>query len=418
MSDTFERHLADQCARSFAEVAGAGCVVTDVEGRLLSEYGYGCASCQLCEAAGRRKEACTAAYRQGLTEAGRFGGRYVYLCPMGLGLFATPVVIVEGEVMGITAGPFLMVERADYTSCELEQLHLPKTRLSRAGEVLEKIPEIAPDRVRPLSELLFLAASSIGDVSSLKRLLDVQESDSQQRAIGDTLQAIKQEGGAHAYPLEKENALLRSIADRQQGRTQELLNELLGYILFVNGGNGVQIRSRVLALLTLMSRAAIEGGAEAERILSINDWYIDQLGQMQDVNTLCFWLSAALKRFVDALFEDAVQERIDVIPEAMRYIRKNCDRKLPLGEVAERVYLSPAHFSRLFQQKTGKSFSEYLLETRMEISKRLLLVPENSLSQIAGMVGFADASAFSKAFKRAEGMSPAQYRQTKQHKKT
>ena len=55
---TFNMKLAQECAQAFSAAFGVGCLVTDAQGRPYYEQGYGCASCQLCHAAGRRPEEC------------------------------------------------------------------------------------------------------------------------------------------------------------------------------------------------------------------------------------------------------------------------------------------------------------------------------------------------------------------------
>ena len=53
---SFDLKLARECAQAISAACGVGCVVTDARGQLYCEEGYGCASCQLCLAAGRRPE--------------------------------------------------------------------------------------------------------------------------------------------------------------------------------------------------------------------------------------------------------------------------------------------------------------------------------------------------------------------------
>lgn len=113
--------------RHFSGSTGLGCVVSDAKGKLYCESGYGCASCRLCGIAQHQAEECTQAHIYGMTEAERFGGKYIYFCPMGLTCFVSPILGSEGSEAKITVGPFLMVEKADYAAWELsEQMKLRK----------------------------------------------------------------------------------------------------------------------------------------------------------------------------------------------------------------------------------------------------------------------------------------------------
>lgn len=119
-----------------------------------------------------------------------------------------------------------------------------------------------------LSLQLLADALYIGDSSRI--LMERQECEAQQQDIGGYIQQLKLEGAENVYPLSKEKALLRAITDGDQTEARKLLNELLGHIFFYTGGNFMMIRARSLELITLLSRAAVDGGADMEQILALN----------------------------------------------------------------------------------------------------------------------------------------------------
>ncbi|SFJ81892.1 response regulator transcription factor [Thermoflavimicrobium dichotomicum] len=98
------------------------------------------------------------------------------------------------------------------------------------------------------------------------------------------------------------------------------------------------------------------------------------------------------------------------IQSALNYIHSNFHEPITLNEVADRVYLSASHFSRLFKAEMGVTFIEYLTKYRVEQSKRLLKMTSLPIEVIANNTGFANASYFATTFKRIEGMTPSEYR--------
>ena len=56
------------------------------------------------------------------------------------------------------------------------------------------------------------------------------------------------------------------------------------------------------------------------------------------------------------------------------------------------------------------SIMSYLVRARIDEAKRLLASPGANVAQVAEQVGFADPAHFSRSFKRAEGISPSDYR--------
>ena len=76
------------------------------------------------------------------------------------------------------------------------------------------------------------------------------------------------------------------------------------------------------------------------------------------------------------------------------------------------MYVSQWHLSKLLNKHTGKTFSDILNGARMDRSKELLKDPSLRICDVAEMVGFQDLAHFSRVFKKMEGMSAGEYRNT------
>lgn len=100
-----------------------------------------------------------------------------------------------------------------------------------------------------------------------------------------------------------------------------------------------------------------------------------------------------------------------LIEAARRYIDDNYMSDLNLTEIAERFNYNPSYFSEMFKNKVGKTFIQYLTETRMAQAVRLLEGTQLGLWDIAELTGFSNASYFSSKFKKLFGMTPSDYRQ-------
>lgn len=99
-----------------------------------------------------------------------------------------------------------------------------------------------------------------------------------------------------------------------------------------------------------------------------------------------------------------------IVKNALEYIRENYKEKLRLSDVADQIYVSQWHLSKLLNKQTGQNFSEILNGIRMEKAKELLKDPSLRISDIAEEVGFLDMAHFSRVFKKMEGMSANEYR--------
>ncbi len=98
------------------------------------------------------------------------------------------------------------------------------------------------------------------------------------------------------------------------------------------------------------------------------------------------------------------------ILSAMDYIEHNFLKDPSLSETAKHVGLSSSHFSRIFKQATGVSYTEYLNYIRVEHGRRLLLTTDLSVSEIAQLSGFDNGNYFCNVTKKLLGSSPSQLR--------
>ena len=83
---------------------------------------------------------------------------------------------------------------------------------------------------------------------------------------------------------------------------------------------------------------------------------------------------------------------------------------LTLNCVAHEVGLSTTYFSSLFKKETGKCFSDFLNNVRIEHAKHLLCCTSKMIYEIAFEVGFQDYRYFSQIFKKYTGQTPRQFK--------
>ena len=99
-----------------------------------------------------------------------------------------------------------------------------------------------------------------------------------------------------------------------------------------------------------------------------------------------------------------------LVTNALKYMQEHYREKLKLQEVADQVYVSQWHLSKLLNRYKGQSFSDILNSIRIEKAKELLEDPSLRIGDIADMVGFLDMAHFSRVFKKQTGVSANEYR--------
>lgn len=99
-----------------------------------------------------------------------------------------------------------------------------------------------------------------------------------------------------------------------------------------------------------------------------------------------------------------------IVNKAMEYIREHYREKIYLVDVADYVFVSQWHLSKLLNKHTGSNFSELLNGIRVDKAKELLKDQSKRIYDIAEEVGFQDLAHFSRVFKKMEGISANEYR--------
>ena len=122
-------------------------------------------------------------------------------------------------------------------------------------------------------------------------------------------------------------------------------------------------------------------------------------------------------RRLDVLPRDAAPSEEDsaagnfIVQAALSYMREHCGAQhLSLSEVAEHVYVSQWHLSKLLNLETEQSFFDLLGSMRVDKAKQLLSDPARRIHEVAEDVGYADVAHFSKSFKKYLGCTPGEYR--------
>jgi YesN/AraC family two-component response regulator len=98
-----------------------------------------------------------------------------------------------------------------------------------------------------------------------------------------------------------------------------------------------------------------------------------------------------------------------IISTIKSYVDKNF-ASAKLEDVSELIHMNPFYLSRLFKQKTGQNFSDYVIEKKMEKAIQLLSDIKHTTSEVSEIVGYSSAKNFTRTFKKYFGKSPREYR--------
>lgn len=102
--------------------------------------------------------------------------------------------------------------------------------------------------------------------------------------------------------------------------------------------------------------------------------------------------------------------RSRAVQRAITYIRDQLDADLTLQQIADEAHISKFHLSRTFHTEVGLPLTAYVRQTRITRAKILLNDDSLSIADIAGQVGYQQASQFIRAFRYHTGTTPGAWR--------
>lgn len=382
------------------------------------DYASVCQFCSLLHTHPEGERRCRQFISYAGQQASRFGDTYITRRHAGLVTMYMPVMFQDIYLGCVACGPILMWEMDDLAYQEIVQritgLGLPAdaVRNSLAG-----LNVCTGKSVQAAADLLFMAVSHLAGMG-MATLEHRKEMNEQQARIAElvfdkklayeTISALEHTSGK--YPLQKEKELLGSVRLGDRTKAREILNDMLGEIFLYNAGNLDVIKARVLELVVVLSRAAVEGGGRLESMLGLNYELTNELYAIQTFEGVCMWITHTLDHMMDKVYETRNVKNAETMSHVMNYMRENFPQPLTLESVAKQVFLSPFYLSHLFSDELGITFIEYLTRIRIEQAKSLLGDKSLSVQSVANKVGYDDASYFSKVFKKSTGLTPNSYR--------
>ncbi len=138
---------------------------------------------------------------------------------------------------------------------------------------------------------------------------------------------------------------------------------------------------------------------------------LESYSQINNLEECLGWFFKVIDRFEENINLRNINMDNTIIQEIIDYIRNNINHQLSLNSVADYFNLSTGHLSRLFKEKTGSNFSDFVSEVKFEKAIQILLTDGKAkVSDIADILGYSNPTYFTKLFKEKYGMTPTQYR--------
>ena len=402
----------DEISHTYTRRTGLPLVLINSEGKIIHTQNR----CTLCEELVENRQNdleknCCLKMLKAVEEAYRWGEGYITHCPLGLVMFAVPVVSEKKLIGGFLSGFAIFPKMKKDFEEEIAK---------SVGSFIESVDEMklkqmklkvfSPKRVRENVSLLSMLTRRF-HLSDVHFLEDRKQKYIQHYKIANFLGDLKKnKPDISRKILDKQDEIIQKVKLGDKAGAREILNEFLGSIFFDSGMNFEIIKVRIIELIVIISRTAIEAGVGVKELMGLNYSYLTELNKAKATDELLFKLNEVLTNFINKVSAAKDKKKKIKIRKMLEYVNQNFTKKLTSEEVANIGDLSISRCLHLFKEETGLSLSQYIKKLRVDYGKYLLLNTGLGLADCAVEAGFYDQSHFTKTFSQIERMTPSRFR--------
>jgi two-component system response regulator YesN len=306
---------------------------------------------------------------------------------------------------------------------ELGVQHVCKISKARVAFLIEgtdqvKLPEIIVRRIQDLQS--FSITVGVGEpCASIKELqcsyrqaieaLDLKMFYGKGRVIGHgELRQSEKEDVKHLDA--KLEALFDAMSGYELVRIHDELDDL--FQVAKNLKSKFTLRNYALYIVMKLDNYLQRTNENVFQLLGMELDHYEIIMHLETINDIHLWLRRRVYEISETLQANKHKKNWKIIKQMIDYMKERTHDNITLRDLAEQFSLSPNYLGLIFKEETGKNFSEYFIQLRMEKSCELLKTTHLKIYEIADRVGYRHLPYFSRQFKETYGMTPLEYRRT------
>lgn len=311
-------------------------------------------------------------------------------------------IIIIGPFMILTPDIFYLTRTYQISSQERESLQLfsqqihvlNKDEMQSHASLLQLFDELIDTSDEPI---LLKNNSETDDsaITSPPTRLEEEETELIQvryKIENDILYAVEYGNKTQALKLFKDNHMLFSFSER-------LPNMPLR-----------RIKNLTIVFNTLLRTAAKNAQVPSLFIHRLSEKYAIAIEQAKKLSELMHYQEKIIADYCDLVQNQSLSGYTNMTQQAIEEIMTNYDKKLDIQALAKLCFTHPSHLSRKFKQETGQTITDFHQMIRIDHAKHMLKHENLPVSEIAWLVGYEDASYFTRVFKKNTGYTPTEYR--------
>ncbi|TCZ78195.1 AraC family transcriptional regulator [Paenibacillus albiflavus] len=212
------------------------------------------------------------------------------------------------------------------------------------------------------------------------------------------------------YPAELEQQIMLQVKLGNEQQLIMLLDEFSQGLRQKDGISTEHVRMAFLQLISRVLRELYELDPDGGPLLFNYSLY-ERVNGLRTMNQMIDWLKnevfPVISRHIMHRRNDSNHKSIETV---LHYIEQHYDDDLSQPMMAELAGMPASHFSHIFKEELGMTFSDYLIAYRMEKAKELLSLTDMKVAEIAEKLRYNNSQNFIRVFKRINGATPGDFR--------
>ena len=220
---------------------------------------------------------------------------------------------------------------------------------------------------------------------------------------------------SHTFGRDVESRLLEVVRLGDLEGARKLLAEEMPDVdatgIFANTATKAE-EYMTVSMITLITRAAVDGGLNAERAYEIGDVYLQQISRCvsrgENIGLIGYRAIYDMTKAVS----DAQNERRghSFIEDCKGFVETNLRKNITIAEIGPAIGVSRTYLARKFKETEGMTLQEYIVKRKCDHAANMLRFSDYPIALISEYFCFSSPAYFAKCFKATYGLSPKDYR--------
>lgn len=294
-------------------------------------------------------------------------------------------------------------------------------------------PEDVEDFVRGMNSLVRLPLNSVMQIlCTINHVLNGERLGLEDIAIYEEEQAglkgtLEQQRANRAFERPSSNptvyqnaygtlALEQTLTDMVRRGDSAALKHWIATAPAVRGGVLAadqlrQMKNTFIVSVTVITRAAIQGGLDAEEAFALSDGFIQKCELLTAPDRVINLQYRMVLEFTERVKQIQLGGQLSKLTfQVANYVRRHLSESISVEEMAKELYISRPYLSLKFKQETGGTLTDFILKEKTEEAKRLLHYTDKTSAAIGAYLAFSSQGYFTRVFKKYVGCTPGEWR--------